>query len=133
MSHAIRANLMRKIHCSLSLVNPTCVVRKKTTTQKYLKEVDLKAYNRRDTIRNVTDSDRTVANWLNNELGATRRTEVSSLRLLQADVRSFSPDRSASPHGSLPCRAVVVGMVSTTTNCLRLFSLLYIQLSKSLF
>lgn len=55
---------------------------KKKITQKYLKEVDLKAYNRRDTIRNVTDSDRTVANWLNNELGAIRRTEVSSLRLL---------------------------------------------------
>lgn len=55
---------------------------KKKKTQKYLKEVDLKAYNRRDTIRNVTDSDRTVANWLNNELGAIRRTEVSSLRLL---------------------------------------------------
>lgn len=47
---------------------------KKKITQKYLKEVDLKAYNRRDTIRNVTDSDRTVANWLNNELGAIRRT-----------------------------------------------------------
>lgn len=56
--------------------------KKKKITQKYLKEVDLKAYNRRDTIRNVTDSDRTVANWLNNELGAIRRTEVSSLRLL---------------------------------------------------
>lgn len=55
---------------------------KKKITQKYLKEVDIKAYNRRDTIRNVTDSDRTVANWLNNELGAIRRTEVSSLRLL---------------------------------------------------
>lgn len=55
---------------------------KKKITQKYLKEVDLKAYNRRDTIRNVTDSDRTVANWLNNELGVIRRTEVSSLRLL---------------------------------------------------
>lgn len=82
MSHAIRANLMRKIHCSLSLVNQHTSFEKKTTTQKYLKEVDLKAYNRRDTIRNVTDSDRTVANWLNNELGATRRTEVSSLRLL---------------------------------------------------
>lgn len=56
--------------------------RSKKKPQKYLKEVDLKAYNRRDTIRNVTDSDRTVANWLNNELGAIRRTEVSSLRLL---------------------------------------------------
>lgn len=55
---------------------------KKKITQKYLKEVDIKAYNRRDTIRNVTDSDRTVANWLNNELGVIRRTEVSSLRLL---------------------------------------------------
>lgn len=55
---------------------------KKKKPQKYLKEVDLKAYNRRDTIRNVTDSDRTVANWLNNELGVIRRTEVSSLRLL---------------------------------------------------
>lgn len=55
---------------------------KKKITQKYLKEVDLKAYSRRDTIRNVTDSDRTVANWLNNELGVIRRTEVSSLRLL---------------------------------------------------
>lgn len=81
MSHAIRANLMRKIHCSLSLVNQHASFEKKIT-QKYLKEVDIKAYNRRDTIRNVTDSDRTVANWLNNELGATRRTEVSSLRLL---------------------------------------------------
>lgn len=56
--------------------------RSKKKTPKYLKEVDLKAYNRRDTIRNVTDSDRTVANWLNNELGVIRRTEVSSLRLL---------------------------------------------------
>lgn len=56
--------------------------RSKKNTPKYLKEVDLKAYNRRDTIRNVTDSDRTVANWLNNELGVIRRTEVSSLRLL---------------------------------------------------
>lgn len=55
---------------------------KKKNNPKYLKEVDLKAYNRRDTIRNVTDSDRTVANWLNNELGVIRRTEVSSLRLL---------------------------------------------------
>lgn len=81
MSHAIGANLMRKIHCSLSLVNQHASFEKKIT-QKYLKEVDLKAYNRRDTIRNVTDSDRTVANWLNNELGAIRRTEVSSLRLL---------------------------------------------------
>lgn len=81
MSHAIRANLMRKINCSLSLVNQHASFEKKIT-QKYLKEVDLKAYNRRDTIRNVTDSDRTVANWLNNELGAIRRTEVSSLRLL---------------------------------------------------
>lgn len=82
MSHAIRANLMRKIHCSLSLVNQHASFEKKKKTQKYLKEVDLKAYNRRDTIRNVTDSDRTVANWLNNELGVIRRTEVSSLRLL---------------------------------------------------
>lgn len=81
MSHAIGANLMRKIHCSLSLVNQHASFEKKKT-QKYLKEVDLKAYNRRDTIRNVTDSDRTVANWLNNELGVIRRTEVSSLRLL---------------------------------------------------
>lgn len=81
MSHAIRANLMRKINCSLSLVNQHASFEKKIT-QKYLKEVDIKAYNRRDTIRNVTDSDRTVANWLNNELGAIRRTEVSSLRLL---------------------------------------------------
>lgn len=81
MSHAIRANLMRKIHGSLSLVNQHASFEKKIT-QKYLKEVDIKAYNRRDTIRNVTDSDRTVANWLNNELGAIRRTEVSSLRLL---------------------------------------------------
>lgn len=81
MSHAIGANLMRKIHCSLSLVNQHASFEKKIT-QKYLKEVDLKAYNRRDTIRNVTDSDRTVANWLNNELGVIRRTEVSSLRLL---------------------------------------------------
>lgn len=81
MSHAIRANLMHIIHCSLSLVNQHASFEKKIT-QKYLKEVDLKAYNRRDTIRNVTDSDRTVANWLNNELGAIRRTEVSSLRLL---------------------------------------------------
>lgn len=81
MSHAIGANLMRKIHCSLSLVNQHASFEKKIT-QKYLKEVDIKAYNRRDTIRNVTDSDRTVANWLNNELGAIRRTEVSSLRLL---------------------------------------------------
>lgn len=81
MSHAIGANLMRKINCSLSLVNQHASFEKKIT-QKYLKEVDLKAYNRRDTIRNVTDSDRTVANWLNNELGAIRRTEVSSLRLL---------------------------------------------------
>lgn len=80
MSHAIGANLMRKIHCSLSLVNQHASFEKKTP--KYLKEVDLKAYNRRDTIRNVTDSDRTVANWLNNELGVIRRTEVSSLRLL---------------------------------------------------
>lgn len=56
--------------------------RSKKNTPKYLKEVDLKAYNRIDTIQNVTDSDRTVANWLNNELGAIRRTEVSSLRLL---------------------------------------------------
>lgn len=56
--------------------------RSKKKNPKYLKEVDLKAYNRRDTIRNVTDSDRTVANWLNNELGVIRRTEVSSLRLL---------------------------------------------------
>lgn len=56
--------------------------RSKKTPPKYLKEVDLKAYNRIDTIQNVTDSDRTVANWLNNELGAIRRTEVSSLRLL---------------------------------------------------
>lgn len=81
MSHAIGANLMRKIHCSLSLVNQHASFEKKIT-QKYLKEVDLKAYNRRDTIRNVTDSDRTVANWLNNELGVIRRTEVSPLRLL---------------------------------------------------
>lgn len=81
MSHAIGANLMRKIHCSLSLVNQHASFEKKIT-QKYLKEVDLKAYNRIDTIQNVTDSDRTVANWLNNELGAIRRTEVSSLRLL---------------------------------------------------
>lgn len=81
MSHAIRANLMRKINCSLSLENQHASFEKKIT-QKYLKEVDIKAYNRRDTIRNVTDSDRTVANWLNNELGAIRRTEVSSLRLL---------------------------------------------------
>lgn len=81
MSHAIRANLMRKINCSLSLVNQHASFEKKIT-QKYLKEVDIKAYNRRDTMRNVTDSDRTVANWLNNELGAIRRTEVSSLRLL---------------------------------------------------
>lgn len=81
MSHAIGANLMRKIHCSLSLVNQHASFEKKIT-QKYLKEVDIKAYNRRDTIRNVTDSDRTVANWLNNELGVIRRTEVSSLRLL---------------------------------------------------
>lgn len=81
MSYAIGANLMRKIHCSLSLVNQHASFEKKIT-QKYLKEVDLKAYNRRDTIRNVTDSDRTVANWLNNELGVIRRTEVSSLRLL---------------------------------------------------
>lgn len=57
-------------------------MRRSKKNPKYLKEVDLKAYNRRDTIRNVTDSDRTVANWLNNELGVIRRTEVSSLRLL---------------------------------------------------
>lgn len=47
----------------------------------YFKSSGLKAYNRGDTRRSVTDSDRTVANWLHNELGAIRRTEVSSLRL----------------------------------------------------
>lgn len=49
---------------------------------KYLKEVDLKVYNRRDMIWNVIDSDRIVVNWFNNELGVIRRIEVLFLCLL---------------------------------------------------
>lgn len=57
-----------------------CVVWKKNL--KYLKEVDLKVYNRRDMIWNVIDSDRIVVNWFNNELGVIRRIEVLFLCLL---------------------------------------------------
>lgn len=55
---------------------------KKKIIQKYLKEVDLKVYNRRDMIWNVIDSDRIVVNWFNNELGVIRRIEVLFLCLL---------------------------------------------------